>query len=97
MLSERIDHQAVWDSWERGGDTQPGLQTILFCILIEEPISSLFAGRFAMTGPYGDLNKTALHSTSAVLSNDMHPLKFRKEKYIKPVCIYEGYKKRALQ
>lgn len=50
-----------------------------------------------MTGPYGDLNKTALHSTSAVLSNDMHPLKFRKEKYIKPVCIYEGYKKRALQ
>lgn len=94
MLWERIDPQAFWNIWERKGNTEPELQTILFCILIKEPISSQFAGNFAMPESCGDLNQCRPPpSISAVLSNDLHPLKFREEIYIKPVSIYEGYKK----
>lgn len=61
-------------------------------MLIQKLISSHIAGNFGMSGSCRNLNK-ALVSTSSILSNDLHPLKFEEEMYIKPVSIYESYKK----
>jgi len=65
-------------------------------MLIQELILSQFAGNFAMPESCGNLNQAAFHSTSSVLSNGLHPLKFGEEIYRKPVSIYESCKKRAL-
>lgn len=46
-----------------------------------------------MPGSCGNLKQAALLSISSVLSNDLDPLKFGEEIYIKPVSIYESYKK----